>query len=436
MATTELEALEASLQKKGIRTIEAGFGDLQGVLRGKRFPIGSLRHLDNEGFAVCRAALGWDIQCGIFPIELASFESGYPDLVARPLWETLREVPWREGSAFVLCDAYDTEGNPLQESPREVLKNVLARANRLGYVPYVGTELEFYLLGKDRKPFYPHVQAYSLGQGSEVEFVIGEIREQLETFGIEVEASNTEYGPAQIEINLAFGEALETADRTILFKYVVKEIARKHGLIASFMAKPWEAESGNGLHVHQSLWDLDHKTNLFASERQLAEHYLAGQLATLREFSAFGSPSVNSYKRVQDLSFAPVNVTWGFDNRTVAVRSILDAGSASRLELRNGSADANPYLAVAAAIAGGLHGIERNLSLEDEPQLGNAYEARAPRLPETLEESLVLLEASETAAEYLGRRFVNHYLAVGRHEWSLYIKAVTDWERDRYLENS
>jgi len=436
MATTQQEALVASLRERGIRTIEAGFGDLQGVLRGKRFPIGSLPHLDKDGFAVCRAALGWDIQCGIFPIELASFENGYPDLVARPLWETLRDVPWHKDSAFVLCDAYDTEGNPLQESPREVLKSVLARANRLGYAPYVGTELEFYLLGKDRKPFYPQVQAYSLGQGSEVEFVIGDIREQLEAFGIEVEASNTEYGPAQIEINLAYGEALEIADRTVLFKYVVKEIARKHGLIASFMAKPWEAESGNGFHVHQSLWDLEHTTNLFAAQRPLAERYLAGQLATLREFSAFGSPSVNSYKRVQDLSFAPVNVTWGYDNRTVAVRAIFDAGNASRLELRNGSADANPYLVVAAAIAGGLHGIEQDLTVEEGPQLGNAYEAHAPRLPETLKESLDLLEASQVAAEHLGRRFVDHYLAVGRHEWSLYVKAVTDWERDRYLENS
>jgi len=433
MSITEIEA---ELRKKGIRVVEAGFGDLQGVLRGKRFPVGELHRLVDEGFAVCRAALCWDIQCGIFPIPLASFETGYPDLVARPIWETLRDATWSENGAFVLCDTYDTEGNPLPESPREVLKGVLARAERLGFAPFVGTELEFYLLGPDRKPFYPSIQAYSLRHGSAVEFVVGEIRERLEAFGIGVEASNTEYGPAQIEINLAYGQALEIADKTLLFKHIVKETARKHGLVASFMPKIWETESGNGFHLHQSLWDEKRNVNLFADDRKLAERYLAGQLATLREFSAFGSPSVNAYKRVQDLSFAPVNVAWGHDNRTVAVRAILGSGKGSRLELRNGSADANPYLLIAAAIAGGLHGIERKLALDEPPQSGNAYETNALRLPDSLDEALRLLADSDVAREYFAPRFLDHYLAVGRHEWSLYLKSVTDWERDRYLENA
>lgn len=433
---SSITELAERLREKGIRTVEAGFGDLQGTLRGKRFPLREIHRLDREGFAVCNGALCWDIQCVVFPVGYASFDTGYPDLQARPVWETLRPSTWDDRTAFVLCDVLDGDGTPLPESPREVLKGVLRHADRLGFAPQVGTELEFYLLGEDRKPLYPGIQAYSLGKGSALEFVVGEIRERLEGFGIDVEASNAEYGPAQVEINLAYGPALEIADRTVLFKHIVKETARGHGLIASFMPKIWASESGSGFHVHQSLWDRDRGSNLFESDRGLAERYLAGQLATLREFAAFGAPSINAYKRVQDDSFAPVNATWGGDNRTVAVRAILDAGKASRLELRTGAADANPYLAVAAAIAGGLHGIERGLPLETPPQSGNAYQAPATRLPENLHEALVELAAGSVAPDYFSRRFLDHYLAVGRHEWSLHLKSVTDWERDRYLENS
>lgn len=431
-------SLEARLTEDGIHTLEAGFGDLQGTLRGKRFPAAQARHLATEGFATCRAVLGWDIQCGIFPLDLASFENGYPDLVARPVWETLRPVPWRSGYGLVLSDVFESDGTtPLAESPRWVLKAVLARARKLGFEVRVGVELEFYLLGTDRKPCYEGVQAYSLGKGSEVEPVLAEIREKVAAFGIEVEASHTEYGPAQFEVNLAYGEALETADRALLFKYAVKEIARQHGLLATFMAKPWAAESGNGLHLHQSLWSTDGGENLFAKDRQLAEQYLAGLLATVRELSAFGSPSVNSYKRVQDASFAPVNATWGHDNRTVAVRSLLaEEGGRSRLELRNAASDANPYLAIAAGVAGGLHGIEHRLELKDPLQERNGYQAHAPRLPETLHDALGLLEASAVAREYFTSRFLKHYLAVERHEWEVFSKAVTDWERHRYLETA
>jgi glutamine synthetase len=427
---------ETRLKEDGIQTLEAAFGDLHGALRGKRFPVAQAHHLDAHGFATCRAVLGWDIQCGIFPIEVASFENGYPDLIARPIWETLRRVPWRPGSALVLSDVFETDGvTPLEESPRWALKSVLARARKLGFEAKVGVEMEFYLLGADRKPPYGGVQAYSLSWGSQIEPVIADIREKLGAFGIEVEASHTEYGPAQLEVNLAYGEALESADRALLFKYAVKEIARQHGLIATFMAKPWAEESGSGLHVHQSLWAANGGGNLFAKDRPLAERYLAGQLATVREFSAFGSPSVNSYKRIQDASFAPVNATWGHDNRTVAIRSLLaEPGSASRLELRTASADANPYLVIAGAIAGGLHGVERRLELKEPPQEKNAYGAQAPRLPETLQDALALLEGSAVGRDYFTPRFLSNVLAVGRHEWQVFIKTVTDWERARYLE--
>lgn len=425
--------IQKIIEEKKIQTIEAGFGDLQGSLRGKRIPARQFLKILEPGFNLCKAALAWDIQCGIFPIDLVSFDNGYPDLVAKPILESFKEIPWREGSAFVLCDLFDEHGAPLDVAPREVLRRVVAKANALGYRPVIGAELEFYLLNAQRKPYYEGIQCYSLYRGTELEFILKEIREQVEAFGIEVEASNTEYGPAQIEINLVYDDAQAIADKTLLFKNAVKEIARKHGLYATFMAKPWAEESGSGFHVHQSLWDLERQANLFAEDPALAGSYLAGLLATTREFTAFAAPTINSYKRVRDHSFAPINVTWGHDNRTVATRSLLGIGGASRLEQRNGAADANPYLIIAASIAGGLHGIANKLQ-PPPAQQGDAYLAAAPRLPETLRESLDLLAASVVAPAFFPRTFLEHFLAVGRHEVSVYDHAVTDWERERYLE--
>jgi glutamine synthetase len=223
------------------------------------------------------------------------------------------------------------------------------------------------------------------------------------------------------------------ADKTLLFKNTVKEIARKHGLYATFMAKPWAGESGNGFHVHQSLWNLDKTVNYFDQDQQIAEQYLAGLLSTARSFMAFASPSINSYKRYRDHSFAPINVTWGFDNRTVTTRSLLGLGSASRLEHRTGSADANPYLIIAANIIAGIHGIENKLvppPITDE----NAYLVDAPLLPKTLVEALDLLEKDEVSKNYFNEQFLELFLVIGRHETSEFESIVTDWERARYLE--
>jgi glutamine synthetase len=428
-----IESLQSFLREHRIDTIEAGFGDFQGQLRGKRFPVGQFERIVESGFTLCKAALAWDVKCDIFPIDLVSFEEGYPDVIARPIPETLRAIPWREGSAFVLCDLEYPRGEPLPVTPREVLKNIVAQANALGLRPVIGAELEFYLLDAERKPLYEGIQCYSLYRGTEVEYILKEIRNSLEAFGIAVEASNTEYGPAQIEINLVYDDALAIADKTLLFKNAVKEIARKHGLYATFMAKPWAGESGNGFHVHQSLWDLDRKTNLFDKDQTLVWQSLAGLQATAREFAVLGAPTVNSYKRIRDHSFAPTNVTWGHDNRTVATRSLLELGSANRLEHRTGAADANPYLIIAANIAGVLHGIANRLQ-PSSANNGDAYLSDAPTLPTTLHEALDLLEAGEAARKWFSEEFLNHFVSIGRHEIANFDRAVTDWERERYLE--
>ncbi len=430
----ELHKIKKIIEENEIHTVEIGFADVAGILRGKRVSARNFINNAEKGFFLSKATLVWDIQCSVFPgVDLANFENGYPDLVAKPILSSFKKLPWRQGSAFVLCDPHEEHGQAIEVAPREVLKRVLAKANELGYRPVIGSELEFYLLNEERRPFYDGIQCYSLYKGSEQEFVLEEIRVSLEELGIHVESSNTEYGPAQVEINLEYDDALVMADKTVQFKNAVKEIARKHGLYATFMPKPWAEESGNGFHVHQSLWDLERKINYFDRDENLARHYLAGLLTTAQEFMALGSPSINSYKRFRDHSFAPINVTWGYDNRTVTTRSLLGLGQGSRLEHRTGSADANPYLIIAASIAGGLHGIANKL-VPPPITADNAYVVEAPLLPKNLEEALHLLAASEVGKDAFGTSFLDVFLAIGRHEVSLYEVAVTDWERERYLE--
>lgn len=416
-----------------IHTVELGFADINGILRGKRLPVRHfLKNIEN-GTALAKAPFAWDVQCGVYPdIEIANFDNGFPDMVAKPILSTFRRVPWREGSAFVLCDVFEEEGGPLEVAPREVLKRILARANDLGFRPLIGSELEFYLLDANKEPLFKGIQCYSLYKGAELEYVIEEMRNGLEDFGIELEAFHIEYGPAQIEVIPEYDDALVMADKTVLIKNAIKEIARKHGLYATFMAKPWTEESGNGYHVHQSLWDLDVTQNFFQTDKVLAQSYLAGLLHNARDFMIFGSPTLNSYKRFKDHSFAPINVTWGHDNRTVATRA-LGLGAGTRFEHRTGSADANPYLIIAANVAAGLYGIENRLVPPVITQ-ENAYLKEAQVLPGTLREALDALAQSEVAKSYFGEKFVRLFLTLGRHEIAQFEGAVTDWEKERYLE--
>jgi len=419
-----------------IHTVELGFADINGVLRGKRLPARHFLKIAENGSALSKAAFAWDIQCAVFPgLELASFNNGYPDMVIKPLLSTFRRIPWREGSALVLGDLYDYHGGLVQVAPRQVLKRLIEQVNQLGYRPKVGSELEFYLLDSQLRPLYQGIQCYSLYKGSELEYVLQDIRVGLEDFGIPLEATHIEYGPAQIEIIPEYDDALTMADNTIIIRNSVKEIARQHGLYATFMAKPWAGESGNGYHVHQSLWDLPGKVNLFGQDNELAEHYLAGLLYTARELMVLGSPSINSYKRFTEHSFAPINVSWDWDNRTVATRSLLGIGAESRIEHRTGSGDANPYTIIAANLAGGLHGVQEKL-IPPPMAKSDAYLLEADPLPRTLVQALDHLETSSVAVKFLGREFIDMLLTIGRHEVDLFEKAVTDWERDRYLEIS
>lgn len=439
MSGTNPRTARSSIDKlvsAGIDTLELAFGDMQGNLRGKRVPVERLPYVLDEGFSFCLGALAWDIQSEVFPTEIVGWENGYPDGKALPDLASLRVVPWRNGTALLLSDLVDPQGNPLAISPRVILEKVVSLYTKAGYHPIVGAELEFYLFDENWQSVFEGTPAYSLHHGGRIEVFLRDLRTKLHGLGIAVEASHTEYGPAQVEVNLVYGDALRIADDTLLFKYAVKEVARLHGLRASFMAKPWADQSGSGFHVHWSLQGINAKSNLLAKNKKLAHSAVAGVLATLPDFSLLGSPSWNSYKRFRPDAFVPVNVSWGGDNRSVAVRSLLGNGDHSRIEIRNGSADANPYLAIAAALAGAWLGIRDKL-IPPPQSSGNAAEnVSLKKLPDSLYKALSAWKASAYAEEIFGVDFHRHYAAVAEHDLIVNSAVVTDWERKRYLENS
>ncbi|MFL0197435.1 glutamine synthetase family protein [Clostridium sp. WILCCON 0269] len=431
-----IEELKKTIKEKAIRTVEVVHADTLGILGAKMIPVESFLKNYESGFGVCRASLGWDIQGNLFEgVEITDFNTGCPDVIVKPILSTFREIPWRKGSAFVFGEIYEENGEIFKCAPREILKQLVIRYEQLEYRPLIGIELEFYLLDNEKQKLHQGIHSYSLSKGLELEHILGEMRNNLEDIGIKLEATHMEYGPAQVEIIIEYGDALDVADKAVILKSIVKEVARKHGLYATFMAKPWTEESGSGFHVHQSLWDLEFKKNVFQHNKKIANQYLAGLTNTSSEFMAFTSPSINSYKRFSKYSFAPVNESWGHDNRTAAVRSLLSNGKGSRLEQRVGSADANPYLVIAASLAGGLYGLENELNLHEEAS-DDAYLITERPLPKNLEQALSKLEKSEAAKKYFGEEFVKLFLSIGRNEVRLYEEAVTDWEFNRYFEYS
>ena len=386
-------------------------------------------------------AFTWDMHGVIFPTKFANDETGYPDMHVVPDLSTLRVAAWREGTAFCICDTIDPsthESIPLDG--RAILRRAVDRVSALGYEPVAATELEFHLCTPDWEPLYQGAHCYSMARGSEVEPVVGEIRRLLESSGIEVEAWNVEYGPGQVEVNLGHGSPIDVADATVVFKYVVKQTAAARGLHATFMPKPYITEAGNGLHIHQSLLGSD-GGNAFAVadadpplRSTLMSRYLSGLLAHQVELQPVNCPTINSYKRVEDYSFAPTQVSWGLDNRLVAVRSVVDQGEATRLECRWASADANPYLVLAGCLAAGADGLAGDFEVPPMVTGDPHADASLRRLPTGLEEALVEFEQSQFVRDLYGDVFVDVYLVMLRHELELFSRHVTDWERERYRE--
>ena len=447
--------LEQLIRRGEIDTVLTVFPDTFGRLMGKRV-VGSyfLDHVAAEGAHACIYLFTVDMEMEPLPgFKLTSWERGYGDMKVVPDLATLRLVPWLPKTALVFCDVYTEDGEPIEEAPRWVLRRQVERAARQGFVVKTAAELELYVFKESFEearakryrgltPVAGYLEDYHILQTTKEEPLIRAIRNGMEAADVPVETSKGEWGRGQEEINLRYAEALEMADRTALYKHGAKEIAHLHGCSVTFMAKYDMGAAGSSFHLHSSLWDKGGRRALFATTGHgaaqrtsgpLFGHWLAGQLAMARDFAYFYAPGVNAYKRYQSGSFAPTRIVAGWDNRTCGFR-LCGGGSGFRVENRIPGADANPYLAFAATIAAGLHGIAAKLKA---PKLyeGNAYEdATLPQVPKTLREAIAELDRSKPARAAFGERVVEHYLHTARLEQQAFDQVVTDWELMRNFE--
>jgi glutamine synthetase len=441
----------ASVRASDGHRVKVAVTDVDGVLRGKYMHKDKFVSAAEGGFGFCNVVFGWDMADVCYDNgAYTGWHTGYPDVQARIDLDTYRKVPWEGGVPFFLGDFQDAHGAALPICPRGMLKAVIARARKAGYAAQVGMEFEWFnfletpqSLAEKRfvapATLTPGMFGYSLLRASRNLPFFTALAEELAAFGIPLEGLHTETGPGVLEAAILYSEALEAADRAVLFKAAVKEIGQRFGIMPTFMARWNDKLPGSSGHIHQSLWTGG--TNAFYDARdpmhmsRTMKSYVAGILRCLPEILPLFAPTVNSYKRLVDGYWAPTRVTWGVDNRTVAVRVIPGSAKSTRLELRVPGADVNPYLAVAATLAAGLHGVANHLPLKQEPVQGSAYLARgAEHLPRDLRDATQALARSELARELLGGAFVDHYVRTREWEWRQFAGAVTTWELERYFE--
>ncbi len=430
--------LRSGLEDGSVTEVEIAWSDPFGHAQGKRIPASQfLNRALGNGFAFCEASLGWDTAGTVIDsLRLTNWSGGYPDVYAVPDFSTYKPLPWRPGVGHVISDIVAHDRSPSLLDSRAVLKKVLARLASLGFTAKIGVEFELYLLNADGSPFQHDIHAYSLENANALDPVLNDLYDTLSAFTA-LEGIQTEYGPGQIETNLVYTDALAAADDAARLKYAAKEVARKHGKLASFMPKPFTEHSGSSQHLHISLWRGDEPA--FApddgAENELALHAIAGLLEHLPSITLFGAHSVNAYRRFTPDSFAPATVTWSRDNRSAAVRSLIEHDpAATRIELRSGASDANPYWLIAAALAAVVAGLEAKRNAP--PALGgNLYTEGVP-LPESLGVAIELATRDDTILEILGADSVLDFAALARSEWVEYSNEVSDWERRRYLTSS
>ncbi|MFL0564836.1 glutamine synthetase family protein [Microbacterium sp. 179-I 1D1 NHS] len=443
-----VDELADAIAKDEIDTVIVAFPDAQGRLVGKR--VAGRFWLDEvagHGAEVCDYLLSVDVDVNtIDGYAMSGWDKGYGDLVLRPDTATLRRIPWQPATALVMADLEYVRGGAVIQSPRGILNAQRQRLADRGLVAYSGTELEFIVFDDSFRDAwakrYVGLQAstdynvdYNLLATTRLEPLLRDIRRGMEGAGLYCEGVKGECHDGQQEIAFRFAEVLETADQHTIYKNGAKEIADAHGKSLTFMAK-FDQREGNSCHIHLSVRGEDGEAVMSGDGEHgfspLMEHWIAGILATLKEFTLLYAPTINSYKRFAKGSFAPTGIAWGVDNRTCALR-VVGKGSSLRVENRVPGGDVNPYLAISAIIAGGLYGIEHELPLPA-PLTGNAYDSDVDHLPTTLREAADLFEASEIARAAFGDEVVAHYLHQARVEVLAYDAAVTDWERIRGFE--
>jgi glutamine synthetase len=451
----DTDTLKRMVADEEIETVIAAFPDMYGRLVGKRLVARFfIDEVMTHGLHACDYLLACDMDMDPVPgYAFTSWAKGYGDFRPIPDFDTLRIASWHDKTALVLCDVYFENRRELVPlAPRSLLRRQVTRAAEHGFTPMAASELELYVFQDsydavaakgfiNPQPIGRVIEDYHILQGTKEEFLIGDIRSHLERSGIPCESSKGEWGPGQQEIGLRYAEAVEMADRHVLYKHAAKEIAWKHGKAVTFMAKWDERYAGSSCHIHMSLWDDKGKRSLFDGKEQLGSircsntfrWFLGGWMKHIREVFAFYAPYPASYKRYVAGSFAPTGIAWSYDNRTAGFR-IVGHGQSLRIECRAPGADANPYLAFAATIAAGLDGIDRHI--EPPPSFeGDLYGARdLPQVPHSLNESIHELAESEWARTTFGEDVVDHYLHFFRTEQRKFDSIVTDWERKRYFE--
>lgn len=433
--------------------VKIAFTDIDGILRGKYISTEKFLSAVDSHTSFCDVIFGWDSNDAVFDnVSYTGLHTGYPDTPAKIDIKTFRKIPWENNIPFFLGEMIDKKGQPSPVCPRQLLKKVLQDANDMGYLPFFSQEFEWYNFAetpqsihdkqfKNFTPLTPGMFGYSILRSSLENGYFSDLFDLLTKFDIPIEGLHTETGPGTYEAAIQYSEIIEAADRAVLFKTAVKEIAYRHGCMATFMAKINENLPGCGGHVHQSLWDAVGKKNLFYNDKDdlkmsaVMKNYIAGQLYCLPYILPMFAPVINSYKRLVEGTWAPTTLTWGVDNRTVALRVLAGGSKSSRLETRVIGSDVNPYLAMAAALAAGLYGIKNKLKLKQPATIGNGYRNYSNgTLPNTLDEATGMMKESPVAREILGEKFVEHFVQTREWEWRQHLKAVTDWEYKRYFE--
>ena len=433
--------------------VKVAVADIDGVLRGKYISAEKFASVAQSRLGFCDVTFGWDMGDVAYDnVKFTGWHTGYPDALVKLDLSTFRKIPWENDVPFFLGDFVDEKHVPTYTCPRQLLQRVLSDAEQAGYHPCFSQEFEWFNFEETPQtvhqkhfqgltPLTPGMFGYSILRTTLKNEYMSDLFEMLTGFDIPIEGLHTETGPGVYEAAIKFGPVLQAADQAVLFKTAVKEIAYKHGIMATFMAKINENLPGCSGHVHQSLWDKELKHNLFYDDKDahlmsdLMKSYIAGQLYCLPYILPMIAPTINSYKRLVEGAWAPTTLTWGIDNRTVALRALPCSSKATRLETRVVGSDTNPYLALAACLAAGLYGVKNKMKLQKEATSGNGYKDLSNGvLPQNLYEATQNMKQSTIATELFGAGFVEHFTQTREWEWRQYAKAVTDWELKRYFE--
>lgn len=452
MKTTK-EGLIEELKAKSCNKIKLAIVDIDGVLRGKVVSLDKFISMLDGGLGFCAVVFGWDMEDKSYDnVSVTGWHTGYPDFQARIDLSTQRQIPWDQDMPFFLADFEKDGDQGALVCPRSLLKRIKQKSLDAGFMPQFSQEFEWFnfevtpeAFGSEKpdlaKPMTPGMFGYSMLRASLKSDYFNDLFDLCHRFEIPLEGLHTETGPGVYEAAIQYSEILLAADRAVLFKTSVKEIAYKHGLMATFMAKWSETLPGNGGHVHQSLWDKNLENNLFYEQKgkwqmsKVMEQYIAGQLHCLPHMLPMFAPTINSYKRLVEGAWAPTTLTWGRDNRTTALRVLSGGKKSTRLETRVIGSDVNPYLAMAACLAAGLYGIEQQLKLNKAATVGNGYKDYSNgTIPTSLKEASNLMKNSDLANDLFGEAFVQHFCKTREWECREFDAKVTDWERKRYFE--